>query len=91
MKCAIPGSEAGEQVGGVNGEDRIERADEELRRREEERGATLDDVLSGEAGRRWIREACGGDVELAEEVFRRVHPNARFFSLPGAGANGRRR
>lgn len=65
-------------------EDRIQRAAQELRRLEEG-GATLNDVLNGEAGRRWIAEACGEDLELAKEAFRRVHPNARFFEVSGNG------
>lgn len=74
----------------MSGEDRVERAAEDLRRLERA-GADLDEILNGETGRRWIKESCGGDLELAKEAFRRVHPNARFFSSPDAGANGERR
>ncbi len=61
-------------------EDRVERAAGRLRELEAS-GATLDDILSGEVGRRWIEEDCAGDVELAAEAFRRVHPGARFVSF----------
>jgi hypothetical protein len=68
----------------MSDQERTERAAEELRRLEEG-GATLDDVLNGEAGRRWIAESCGGDLELAKAAFRRIHPTARFFDVPGDG------
>jgi len=64
----------------VSGEDRIEQAADELRRLESEGGA-LDDILNGEAGRRWIEEARGGDLKLTKEAFRRVHLSARFFDV----------
>jgi len=53
----------------MSGENRIERVADELRRLESE-GGTLDDILNGEAGRRWTEEACGGDPKLAKEAFR---------------------
>jgi hypothetical protein len=66
----------------MSGEDRIERAADELRRMESE-GYTPDAILNGEAGRRWIEEACGGDLKLAKEAFRMVHPSVRFLDVPG--------
>ncbi len=57
----------------MSGEDRIERAADELRRLESQ-GHTPDDILNGKIGRRWIEEACGGDPKLAKEASRRVHP-----------------
>ncbi|MEW6638347.1 MAG: hypothetical protein AB1425_16205 [Actinomycetota bacterium] len=51
-------------------------------RRLHEAGATLDDVLGGEAGRRWVSEACAGDAALAEAAFRMVHPGAAFGRDP---------
>ncbi len=62
----------------------IERAAERLRELEQ-RGATLDDILNGEVGRRWIEVDCGGDRELAAEALRRVHPGAHFVSFGGEG------
>lgn len=48
---------------------RIERAADELRRLESE-GNTLDHILNGEAGRRWIDESCGGDPRFSKEAFK---------------------
>ncbi len=39
-----------------------------------ELGTTLEDVLHGEAGRRWVAEFCGGDRELAAEALELVYP-----------------
>lgn len=50
-----------------------------------EAGATLGDVLDGEAGRRWIEDACAGDVEMAQAAFRLVYPEASFAPDPLGG------
>jgi hypothetical protein len=62
-------------------DERVTLAAERLRELEAS-GATLDDVLNGEAGRRWIGESCGGDRELAKRAFELVHPGARFVGDP---------
>jgi hypothetical protein len=63
-------------------EDRVSEAAERLTEREAA-GATLDDILSGEVGRRWIAEACDSNQELAAAAFRRVHPAAYYFAKGG--------
>jgi hypothetical protein len=65
-------------------EDRVNRAAGRLRELEAA-GATLDDILNGEAGRRWMEEDCGGDREVAARAFRRVHPSARFVAFEEEG------
>jgi len=65
----------------MSGENRIERVADELRRLESD-GGTLDDILNGEVGQRWIEGACGEDLKLAKEAFCRVRPAARFFDVP---------
>jgi hypothetical protein len=72
-------------------EDRISSAADRLRELEAS-GATLDDILNGEIGRRWIEEDCGGDRKIAARAFRRVHPSARIVtSRRGSCAPGHRR
>jgi hypothetical protein len=55
----------------------LRRALEEL----EKRGATYDDILSGEIGARWIQESCG-DLELAKAAYELQHPGAHFIRMP---------
>ena len=76
------GNRSEAEDGSMSGKDRIERVADELRRLESE-GYTPDAILNGEAGRRWIEEACGGDLKLAKEAFRMVHPSVRFLDVPG--------
>lgn len=51
------------------------RALEEL----EERGATYEDVLSGEARACWIRESCDGDLGIAKAAYELRHPGAKVL------------
>lgn len=60
------------------GEERLSGATARLRELEAS-GATLNDILGGEIGRRWIEEDCAGDLELAKMAFELVHPGAWFF------------
>ena len=57
----------------------IEAAACELRRLYEA-GATLDDILGGEAGRCWVHETCAGDLDLVRAAFYLVHSRAAFQS-----------
>lgn len=45
----------------------------------EERGATYEDVLSGEAGACWIRESCDGDLGIAKAAYELRHPGAEVL------------
>jgi len=58
--------------------EKARRALEEL----EKRGATYEDILSGEIGARWIRESCGGDLEVAKAAYELQHPGAHFIRMP---------
>ncbi len=78
LRSRAGGNRSEAEGGSVSGEDRIERAADELRRLESE-GDALDDILNGETGRRWIEEYCADDLELAKMAFELVHPGAWFL------------
>ncbi len=45
-------------------------------------GVELSEVLASEAGRRWVRDDCGGDPAIARAAFALVHHKARFVVEP---------
>ncbi len=61
--------------------DLVLRAADRLRELEAS-GVGLSEVLSGEAGRRWVRADCGGDPAIARAAFALVPPKARFIEEP---------
>jgi hypothetical protein len=59
---------------------RLERALDALRRLEAG-GATLDDVLGGEVGRRWVERNCEGDREVAIIAIWELHPEVKVVGF----------
>ncbi len=64
--------------------DRVLLAAERLRELEAS-GVGLSEVVSGEEGKRWVEEDCGGDLRVARAAFALVHPKARFVEGPEKG------